>query len=243
MRENLSLSGKVAIITGAARGQGLREAEYFIARGARVMLTDIDEAAKGGLSHETAQFHRHDVASEEDWDSVLNAVIATFGTVDILVNNAGVFEPASLIETSLASFEHHVRVNMLGTFLGMRAVVPHLKERGGAIINISSIAGLRGWPGMIAYGASKWGSRGPTQCAAKEFAPHGIRVNSIHPGLIDTPMLDGHDAKALAAFAAAVPLGRMGQVSDVAEVVAFLASDAASYITGSEIIVDGGLAL
>ncbi|WP_309610250.1 SDR family oxidoreductase, partial [Sphingomonas sp.] len=186
---------------------------------------------------------RHDVANEDNWKTVIAAAQDAFGKIDILVNNAGVFKPANIVDTTLAEFDLHYRVNTLGVFLGIRAVIPAMESGGGSIINISSIAGMRGWPGMIAYGGTKWASRGLTQCAARELAPQRIRVNSIHPGLVDTPMLDDHDPAALEAFTAAVPFGRMGSVDDVAEVVIYLASDLSSYVTGAEIVIDGGLAL
>ena len=232
------LQGKVAIITGAARGQGANEARRFVAEGARVVVTDLDEngqAVADGLG-DSARFVRHDVANEDDWKNVIAVAEEAFGKIDILVNNAGVFKPANIVDTTLADFDRHYRVNTLGVFLGIRAVIPAMERGGGgSIINISSIAGMRGWPGMIAYGGTKW--------AARELAPQRIRVNSIHPGLVDTPMLDDHDPAALEAFTAAVPFGRMGSVDDVAEMVIYLASDLSSYVTGAEVVIDGGLAL
>lgn len=239
------LEGKVAIITGAARGQGANEARRFVAEGARVVVTDLDANGQAVADElgASARFVRHDVANEDDWNTVITTAQDEFGKIDILVNNAGVFKPANIVDTTLAAFDLHYRVNTLGVFLGMRAVIPAMESSGGSIINISSIAGMRGWPGMIAYGGTKWASRGLTQCAARELAPQRIRVNSIHPGLVNTPMLDDHDPAALEAFVAAVPFGRMGSVDDVAEVVIFLASDLSSYMTGAEIVIDGGLAL
>ena len=240
------LDGKVAIITGAARGQGANEARRFVAEGAQVVLTDLDEAGAKVAAElgDAAIFHRHDVGDEADWSAVVKAAIDRFGKIDVLINNAGVFKPASILETTTEAFDLHYRVNTLGVFLGMRAVIPAMEANGGgSIVNISSIAGMRGWPGMIAYGGTKWASRGLTQCAARELAPSRIRVNSVHPGLVDTPMLDDHDPDALAAFTAAVPFGRMGTVDDVAEVVIYLASDLSNYMTGAEIVIDGGLAL
>ena len=243
---NDRLEGKVAIISGAARGQGANEARRFVSEGARVVLTDIDEKGQAVADElgANARFVRHDVGNEDDWAKVVAVTQEAFGKIDILVNNAGVFTPANIADTTLAAFDLHYRVNTLGVFLGMRAVIPAMESGGGgSIINISSIAGMRGWPGMIAYGGTKWASRGLTQCAARELAPQRIRVNSIHPGLVDTPMLDDHDPDALKAFEAAVPFGRMGTVDDVAEMVIFLASDLSSYMTGAEIVIDGGLAL
>ena len=240
------LDGKVAIITGAARGQGANEARRFVAEGARVMLTDLNpEGAKVAAElGEAAAFLHHDVGDPAAWATVVEATVTRFGKLDILVNNAGVFQPAAIVDTTPETFDLHYRVNTLGVFLGIRAAIPAIAAGGGgSIVNISSIAGIRGWPGMIAYGATKWAARGLTQCAARELAPQRIRVNSIHPGLVDTPMLDDHDPEALKAFAAAVPFGRMGTVDDVAEMVIFLASDLSGYMTGAEIVIDGGLAL
>ncbi len=238
------LAGKVAIITGAARGQGANEARRFVAEGARVVVTDLDANGQAVADElkDYARFVHHDVADENNWKRVVATAQEAFGKVDILVNNAGVFKPANIVDTTLAAFDLHYRVNTLGVFLGIRAVIPAMAS-GGSIINISSIAGMRGWPGMIAYGGTKWASRGLTQCAARELAPQRIRVNSIHPGLVDTPMLDDHDPEALEAFTAAVPFGRKGSVDDVAEMVIYLASDLSSYVTGAEIVIDGGLAL
>lgn len=241
------LAGKVAIITGAARGQGAREAGLFAAEGAHVVLTDVLEtgaevAAKLG---ESAVFLRQDVANEEDWCVVVQAALARFGKIDVLINNAGIFHPNSIAQTSAADFDLHYRVNQRGTFLGMKSVVETMKAGGGgSIVNISSLAGLRGYPDMIAYCGTKWAIRGMTKSAARELAPFQIRVNSIHPGLVDTPMMkEGLSSEALAQFVSAVPLGGMASSGDVAEVAAFLASDMSTYVTGAEITVDGGLVL
>lgn len=240
------LEGKVAIVTGAARGQGADEARRFVAEGAKVVLTDLlpsgadVAAALGGAAH----FVKHDVTSESDWRKVVEATLAKFGRIDILVNNAGIFTPAMLEDTTAESFDRHYRVNQYGPFLGMKAVLDAMKAAGGgSIVNISSVAGMRGFPGMIAYAGSKWALRGMTKCVAREVAPFRIRVNSIHPGLVDTPMLNDHDPEALKQFEAAVPLGRMATTADVVEIVVFLASDLSSNMTGAEIVTDGGLGL
>jgi len=240
------LAGKVAIITGAARGQGAREAGLFAAEGAHVVLTDVldigDEVA--AKLEESAIFLRQDVANEEDWGVVVRTALARFGKIDVLINNAGIFHPNPIGQTSAADFDLHYRVNQRGTFLGMKSVVEPMKASGGgSIVNISSLAGLRGYPDMIAYCGTKWAIRGMTKSAARELAPFHIRVNSIHPGLVDTPMMKGLSSDALAHFVSAVPLGRIASSSDVAELAAFLASDMSSYVTGAEITVDGGLVL
>ena len=240
------LEGKIAIITGGARGQGAREAHRFVAEGAKVVITDLLEIGATVATElgDAAIFLRHDVGSESDWHKVVDAARSKFGRIDILVNNAGIFHPNPISETTLADFDMHYRVNQLGMFLGIKSVLETMKANGGgSIVNISSLAGLRGYPDMIAYCGTKWAVRGMTKSAARELAPFRIRVNSIHPGLVDTPMLEGHSADALAQFAAAVPLGRMASSDDIAEIVTFLASDLSSYLTGAEIAVDGGLGL
>jgi 3alpha(or 20beta)-hydroxysteroid dehydrogenase len=240
------LEGKVAIITGAARGQGADEARRFVAEGARVVLTDLlpsgaNVAAELG---DAAIFIQHDVANEAQWRNVVETALAKFGRVDILVNNAGIFTPAMLEDTTAESFDRHYRVNQYGPFLGMKAVLEAMKAAGGgSIVNISSVAGMRGFPGMIAYAGSKWALRVMTKCVAREVAPFKIRVNSIHPGLVDTPMLNDHDPEALKQFEAAVPLGRMATTADVVEIVVYLACDLSSNMTGAELVTDGGLGL
>jgi 3alpha(or 20beta)-hydroxysteroid dehydrogenase len=240
------LEGKVAIISGAARGQGADEARRFVAEGAKVVLTDLlpggaDVAAELG---DAAMFVRHDVTLETDWEKVVEAALDRFGLVNVLVNNAGIFRPASIGDTTAESYEQHYRVNQLGVFFGTKSVIGAMKAAGGgSIINISSAAGMRGYPDMIAYASTKWAVRGMTKCAARELANVRIRVNSVHPGLVNTPMLADHDPEALKAFEAAVPLGRMAQTADVVEIVTFLASDLSSYMTGAEIVTDGGLGL
>jgi 3alpha(or 20beta)-hydroxysteroid dehydrogenase len=240
------LTGKVAIITGAAGGQGEAEARLFVAQGAQVVLTDIQEKGEAVASElgDAAFFVRHDVADAGAWQQVVAETLRCFGKVDVLVNNAALFNPKPLAETSAAELEQHFRVNQLGVFLGMQAVLKSMSETGnGSIINISSISGVRNIPGQFAYAASKWAVRGMTGCAAAELGRVGIRVNSVYPGLIDTPMLAGNSPETNAAYASMVPLGRMADAKEVAEVVAFLASDAASYVNGAEIAVDAGARL
>ncbi len=242
----MRLAGKTAIITGAARGQGAFEAEQFIAEGARVLLTDLNADGNSVAQRlgSAAAFIKHDVASEDDWKAAVAEALRLFGRIDILVNNAGIFQPAPLEETTAASFDLHYRVNQLGVFLGMKSVIPAMKAAGGgSIVNISSAAGMRGYPNMISYCGSKWAVRGMTQSAARELAPDRIRVNSIHPGLVDTPMLADHTPEALEAFKAAVPLGEMATPEDVARLVIYLASDESSNMTGSALVIDGGLGL
>jgi len=238
------LQNKIIIVTGGARGQGAAEARLFVREGARVIITDVLEAPGAQLARELGQdnavFLRHDVSSETDWQKALDAA-AALGGLHGLINNAGIYQPASLMETDAALFERHLRINQLGVFLGMKAVVP-LMERsgGGAIVNISSVAGLRGSPGAIAYSATKWAVRGMTKAAAVDLASRGIRVNSIHPGPIDTPMLDVRTPEQNARRLEAVPMKRRGTPEEVADLVLFLVSDESRYITGAEVAIDGG---
>jgi 3alpha(or 20beta)-hydroxysteroid dehydrogenase len=247
---NSRLNGKVALITGGARGMGASEAQLFIEEGARVVITDVLDA----VGQETAQrlspdgsackFIRHDVTQEDQWNTVVAQAIAAFGHIDILVNNAGIFEQGSVLDTSLSAFNKTMDINVTGVFLGLKAVAHHMVERKtGSIINISSVAGLAGTPGFLAYGASKWAVRGMTKGVAKELAPFGVRVNSIHPGIIDTPMLQTFEAAGEGVREAVrmrIPLGREADPFEVARIALYLASDESSYSTGSEFIVDGG---
>jgi 3alpha(or 20beta)-hydroxysteroid dehydrogenase len=236
------LGGKVALITGAARGIGAATASAFSAAGASLMLTDITETP---ATLPNAAFHHLDVADEAGWAAAVQATIARFGRLDILVNNAGIFKTASLKETSVEMFMQTVRINQLGVFLGMRAVADAMAASGGgSIINLSSVAGLIGSPKTVAYTGSKWAVRGMTKTAAIELAPHKIRVNSIHPGWVDTPMLDGPLTPAQKQDAAThSPLQRMAVPEDIAALALFLASDASAYSTGSEFICDGGITM
>ena len=235
------LDGKVALITGAAGGIGAATARLFASQGARLVLADLAPlaAAPGVLT-----LHL-DVTDEAGWSAAMEQAIARFGRLDVLVNNAGIFKMAPLEETSVAMFEQTVRINQLGVFLGMRAAAPVMKAQGaGSIINISSVGGLLGSPNNIAYSGTKWAVRGMTKCAATELAPFRVRVNSIHPGGVDTPMLTAQiQGAALAGVAAGTPLGRLATADDVAAMALFLASDDSSYSTGSEFVCDGGMSM
>jgi len=243
------LDGKVALITGAARGQGEAEARLFAAEGARVMLGDVldddGEVVAKELGERAAYLH-HDVTSEADWEAIVNATIARFGRVDVLINNAGVFRLQGMTATSLDEYMRIVTINQVGTFLGMKAVAtPMIGQGSGSIVNISSIAGLVGSAGTVAYTASKFAVRGMTKVAAVELAPFGVRVNSVHPGFIDTAMLRDDVGLADPALRQAagerIPNGRLAAAEDVAKLVLYLASDDSAYSTGSEFVVDGGL--
>ena len=237
------LKGKIILISGGARGQGAAEARLFVSEGARIVIGDVLEQEGRRLAGElgaAATFLRQDVTDERDWESAVGAA-AMLGGLHGLVNNAGIYQPATLMETDTALFERHVRVNQLGCFLGMKAVVP-LMERsgGGSIVNISSVAGLRGSPGAIAYSATKWALRGMTKAAAIDLAPRQIRVNSVHPGPIDTEMIRFRTPEQTRERLQQVPMRRMGSADEVAALVLFLLSDESGYITGAEVAIDGG---
>jgi 3alpha(or 20beta)-hydroxysteroid dehydrogenase len=234
------LTGKVAIVTGAARGQGEAEARLFVELGARVIVADVldhlGHAVAASLGP-AAHFVHLDVGDEPAWRSCITATLDTFGPPTILVNNAAVMGPqGGLAGTTADEYLSCTRVNELGCFLGMQAVAPAMAAAGGgAIVNVSSIGGMIGVAGGIAYCASKWAVRGMTKSAAIELGPKGIRVNSVHPGPIDTQMLGGDTTRW-----SHIPLARVGQPDEVAQLIAFLASDASSYCTGSEFVIDGG---
>ncbi|MFE5797928.1 glucose 1-dehydrogenase [Streptomyces sp. NPDC056503] len=236
----VELTGKVALITGAARGMGEAEARLFTALGARVVLTDVREtegeetAASLGPA---ARFVHHDVTDEPSWSAAVAAALDAFGRLDVLVNNAAVYSTSPIEDEDPARLDALLRVNLVGPFLGIRAAAPALRASGGgSIVNISSQAGLQGIWGHGAYGAAKWGLRGLTKTAALELGPAGIRVNSVHPGAIATAMT----AHLGTASHPAAPLGRVGEPEEVARLVAFLASDESSYLSGAELAVDGG---
>ncbi|MBR82752.1 MAG: 3-alpha-hydroxysteroid dehydrogenase [Magnetovibrio sp.] len=238
------LDNKIAVVTGGAHGQGAAEAELFIAAGAQVVITDVDieggEATAQRLGA-SCQFLAHDVASEEAWIRVVGDVVDRYRRIDVLVNNAGIFRVLGLEETPLAVWNELVAINQTGVFLGMRTVAPVMKEqRSGAIVNISSIAGLVASAQAHAYSATKWAVRGMSKSAAVELGPSGIRVNSVHPGFIDTQMLDEFGSLR-ETLADKVPLGRMADATEVARLVLFLASDDAAYCSGHEFVVDGAV--
>jgi 3alpha(or 20beta)-hydroxysteroid dehydrogenase len=242
------LDGKIALITGAARGQGECEARLFAAEGAKVLLTDVlDEGAAVAESIGAAAAYAHlDVTSAADWQSAVALCSERFGTPNVLVNNAGIMLPGTLLECDEATFRKTLDINLTGAFLGIQTVAKAMIDGGGggSIVNISSVAALVARPGYTAYGTSKWGLRGLTKYAAMELGHHGIRVNSIHPGAVATPMtLPDLSPAAVAernSLLAHLPIPRWAQPEEIARLALFLASEESSFSTGSEFVADGG---
>ena len=240
------VSGKVAIVTGAARGMGEAHARRLIEEGAQVMLTDVldaegEAAAKALGPH--ARYRHHDVSRELEWKAVVAATEAAFGPITVLVNNAGIVLNGPIESHSEADYRKVIDVNQVGVFLGMKSVLPSMKRAGGgSMINVSSIAGFVGIWGAPGYTASKFAVRGMTKSAAIEFAPFNIRVNSIHPGMIRTQMsvAEGEGAAQMEMLVNSAPAARRGEAEEVSAVVILLASDETRFSTGAEFVVDGG---
>jgi len=243
------LDGKVALITGGARGQGAEEGRLFASEGATVVLADVlDEEGERTAAEIAGADYRHlDVRSEPEWDRVVADVVSRHGHLDVLVNNAAIDLIKRLDATTMEEWDRVIAINQTGVFLGMRTAAKAMMAAGtgGSIVNISSVAGLQGVTGHGAYTGTKFAVRGLTKVASKEWGRHGIRVNSVHPGLIETPMTADlrafTDPNTRAKAERNIPLGRMGQPLDIAQMVLFLASDESSYCTGQEFTVDGGV--
>ncbi|WP_433193844.1 glucose 1-dehydrogenase [Nocardia sp. CA-107356] len=234
------LTDKVALISGGARGMGAAHARALVAEGARVVLGDIlddDGAALAKEIGDNAAYVHLDVREKQQWRDAVAEAVQRFGSLNVLVNNAGIVNGNLLVDFELSEWQKIVDINLTGTFLGMQAATPAMIEAGGgSVINISSVEGMRGSPGLHGYTATKFAVRGLTKSTALELAQYGIRVNSIHPGLIRTPMTAGIPEDFLQ-----IPLGRAADPSEVSALVTYLASDESSYSTGAEFVIDGGL--
>jgi NAD(P)-dependent dehydrogenase (short-subunit alcohol dehydrogenase family) len=246
------VKGKVALVTGAALGLGRAAALMLAAEGARVVLTDMKEFEGAAVAESIVQtggeaiFFSQDVAKPDDWARIVAGAVRRFGGLDILVNNAGVALGASIEDTTLEQWRTLMSINLDGVFLGMREVIPVMKARGGSIINLSSIEGLIGDANLAAYNASKGGVRILTKSAALHCARYKIRVNSVHPGYIWTPMVENYlngqadPSAAKSALEGLHPLGHLGEADDIAHGVVYLASDESKFVTGAELVIDGG---
>lgn len=248
------LSGKVALVTGAAspHGFGFATALLYAQEGAKVLLTDLKGEAVAARASELRERGyaavpcAHDVASEADWERAIGLLLKEFGRLDVLVNNAGIVEPGGIADATTENWHRHLGVNLTGVFLGCRFGVRQMRAQGGggSIVNVSSIAGIAAFPGLLAYCASKGGVRLLTKAAALDVAAEGIRINSVHPGHLDTDMLAYAREVApqmVAAMIDNIPMRKLGAPVEIANMNLFLASDESRYVTGAEMVVDGGL--
>lgn len=237
------VAGKVALISGAARGMGASHARTLAAQGAKVVIADLlaDEGKalaaeiSTELGDDTAMFVHLDVTDYASWTAAVGAAVDRFGRLDVLVNNAGIFTRGSVEEADVDEWRRTIDIDLTGNFLGMKAAVPAMKAAGGSIINISSIAGLVGFKNRAAYAAAKWGVQGLTKTSALDLGPYGIRVNSVHPGSVKTPMTAG-----LERGFGQIPLGRDAETREISDLILFLASDESSFMTGASLAIDGG---
>ncbi|MBT95073.1 MAG: 3-alpha-hydroxysteroid dehydrogenase [Acidimicrobiaceae bacterium] len=239
-----NLEGKIILITGAAKGMGAVEAGMAVERGATVILSDvIDGQLEATANALNSPFAHLDVTSKSDWGNTITQMMNDYGRIDGLVNNAGIFIQKTLFDDSADAFEAMAKVNQLGTYLGIECVAPIMREqKSGSIVNISSVAGLRGQRN-IGYVASKFAVTGMTKAVALQLAKFNVRCNSVHPGAISTDMALGLGPSDVELLTSRTPMGRIGEPEEVSETVMFLLSDAASYLTGAEIAVDGGFIL
>jgi 3alpha(or 20beta)-hydroxysteroid dehydrogenase len=236
----IRIDGKVAIITGGSRGQGAATAKLFVEAGAVVYATDVDDAEGEVVAKESGcTYLHHDVSQPDQWQTVIDRVIGDHGRIDVLVNNAGIIEWRTMTDTPLEVWNRVIAVNQTGVMLGMQAVAPVMIRQGsGSIVNLSSIGGLGGSSACFAYGTTKWAVRGMTRGAAQELGPHGIRVNAILPGSVESRMIAGMDHDALIR---ATPLRRIAEPEEIGRLSLWLASDESSYVTGADHIIDGGM--
>ncbi|MBY4212535.1 SDR family oxidoreductase [Rhodococcus fascians] len=243
----MTFQDKTIVVTGAGSGMGRIESLMLARRGAKVWVTDISSSTGEAVVEEInahggrAEFYLLDVTSFESWTEMARLIETTDHALDGLVNNAGVSHRAGIEQTTISDWHRVMDINLSSVFYGMKACAPLLKRgTGGSIVNVSSIAGMIGYF-AAGYGASKWGVRGLSKVGALEFAEHGVRVNSLHPGLVDTPLLKSGSSAFVDISLESVPAGRVADAHEIAESVAFLLSDSSRYITGTEIVVDGGL--
>lgn len=243
--ERNRLKNKIVVLSGGSGGMALSHARMLVNEGARVIAFDIKEdnapVLVAELGEENFYFMLGNVTFSDDWDNVVKKCREIYGTPNVLVNNAGISPLHSLAEVTESDYRRVIDINQVGTFLGMKALLPSLRENGGSIINISSTAGCVGMRDLTAYCASKWAIRGMTKTAALELAPEGIRANTICPGDTDTPMIRAFDNVDTGAMPDLddLPMGRWGQPEEISSAVVFLASDESSYISGADIVIDG----